>query len=63
MELLDDNKYKDFGTKPVHFTQKEWKTRKRILVTRLERQANLSIFDPEYELLIDWWEGQNEQRI
>ena len=59
MILLHDNEYKNFGTKLGSYTENECKTRRKVIETKLKRECNLSIFDPEYELLIDYLEDSS----
>ena len=54
MILFEKNEYKNFGTEGNLDNERE--TRRKVIITRLERECNLSIFDPEYELLIDYLE-------
>ena len=53
MNGLRKCEYKDYWT---HEASTNYESNRLIEDARGVRERNLSIFEPEYELLIDWWE-------
>ena len=60
MELIDDFEFKHFPSKPKGYTDQEWETRRKVLETRMMRDAGLSVYDSDYELLAEYMEDYYE---